>query len=161
MALLCGLAGCARGVSGPKTGYYVVSVPQASFYKSGPAQSFGPDFVLKKGDRVTMLDRQWGFSRVLTDNGVAGYIANEEIAPTAAAAAQRGASAARGNVPGAGLPAGRAGRNQVQDVPGNPLFNVNDVPLPMLDEPAKPRPQFRTGAQPGVEGSDKPKPSFR
>ena len=80
LAWLWALGGCARMAGGPKAGSYLVSVAQAEFYKFGPAQSFGADFVLKKGERLTMLDRQWGFSRVLTDTGVVGYISNEQIA---------------------------------------------------------------------------------
>ncbi len=145
LAGLCGLGGCARGGGGPKTGSFLVSSQQAEFYKFGPAQSFGADFVLKKGDRVTMLDRQSGFSRVLTDNGVAGYVANEDIAPAPPQPIARNAAAPRSNAPVFRLPPGRATRGQVQDIPGDSLFNVNDVPLPLPDEPPKPRPKFRSG----------------
>lgn len=77
----------------------VVSAPFAEFYKNGPAQDVnldmaqyrfdnfmaqqhtGPDFQLPKGATVTMLKREPGYSKVVTDNGVAGYVANEKLKP--------------------------------------------------------------------------------
>jgi len=78
---------------------FVVIAPTAEFYKNGPAQDVqlninqhtfandqaqfqtGPDFQLPKGASVTMLKREAGFSKVVTDNGVAGYVANEKLKP--------------------------------------------------------------------------------
>ncbi|MEI9896185.1 MAG: hypothetical protein WDN28_20550 [Chthoniobacter sp.] len=104
------LAGCALVLVGgcatdpmPMGSRFVVSAPFAEFYKNGPAQdigfadhtfsnylseqSTGPDFQLPKGTAVTMLKREAGYSKVITDNGVAGYVANEklQLAPAVAA----------------------------------------------------------------------------
>lgn len=75
----------------------MVSTPFAEFYKHGPAQDVGfaqttfanqqmaeytgPDFQLPKGATVTLLKREPGYSKVVTDNGVAGYVANEKLRP--------------------------------------------------------------------------------
>jgi hypothetical protein len=77
----------------------MVAAPTAQFYKHGPAQDFdfpratsaytlyepelqsGPDFQLPKGTTVTLLKRELGYSRVMTDGGVAGYIANDQLRP--------------------------------------------------------------------------------
>jgi hypothetical protein len=72
----------------------VVTTPTAEFYKNGPAQdssfqveslrnlpsqNVGPDLQLSKGTAVTLLKREWGFSRVIADNGAVGYVANEQL----------------------------------------------------------------------------------
>lgn len=166
---LAAFGGCASKPGGPSSGYYSVTSPTAEFYKYGPAQSFGPDLVLKKGERLTMLERQWGFSRVLTSNGVAGYIASEDIDPIIVSAAPvRTASSRRGPVP-----IGKPGRmsssrqsriqSEIMGDPGDPLFNVNDVPLPLPDDvpPGGERPQFRTTRQTPAEEKPAQKPKFR
>ncbi len=65
----------------PSGSKYVVSAHKASFYKFGPAQSFGADFVLNEGARVTMLEHSFGFSRVMTEDGTAGFVATEDLKP--------------------------------------------------------------------------------
>jgi len=168
-AAVVGLAGCATVGGGPKTGACVVSSLRAEFYKYGPAQSFGPDLMLKKGDRVTMLERSWGFSKVLTENGVAGYVASEDLEVVPATAPTRFAAVGR-RVPGAAVSAGGMSpsrqnriRNEVLGDPGDPLFNVNDVPLPLPDDVPSggARPQFRTTQPAPPDAGAKPKPRFR
>ena len=175
LALVLASGGCAlkKDASAlPKTGFFVVSSHAAEFFKYGPAQSFGPDFMLKKGERVTMLNRDWGFSRVLTENGVAGYVATEDIepAPPAPAPAPRIASTRSSAVPighsrGGSSPRVRRENPEFLGNPNDPLFNVNDVPLPMPDEaPAKLKPEFRA-APPSRDAAPEPKakttPKFR
>ena len=146
LAVVCmvGLGGCATKMSGSKSGYYLVSSPLAEFYKYGPAQSFGPDFTLKKGDKVLMLERSWGFCRVMTDGGISGFISSDDIvpAPAEAVAAKKPSGGGTG---GGRMFSGGQRRSNVEAVPNDPLFNVNDVPLPLPDEPAKPKPKFRFG----------------
>jgi hypothetical protein len=92
------LVGCATDPV-PMGSRLVVSTPSAGFYKNGPAQAVdlninehsfvndltnlqtGPDFQLVKGTPVTMLKRETGYSKVITDNGITGYIANEKLKP--------------------------------------------------------------------------------
>jgi hypothetical protein len=159
-------SGCA--LKGPATGLYVVATPTAEFFKYGPAQSFGPDFVLKKGDRLTMLERTWGFSKVQTENGLVGYVASEDVEPAPPSAAPRlAANTGRtrhspiGNVRPSLPTWQKRAPSQFLGNPDDPLFNVDDVPLPMPDDaPAsKARPQFRT-TPPGGE-TPKVKPKFR
>lgn len=142
-AIAC-LAGCATS-SNPKAagGRFVVNAPRAPFYKYGPAQSFGPDYVLTRGLKVTLLDASYGFSHVRTDDGAVGYVATEDLAPAPPEPPPQpmpkpGAGDPRGTPIGAGKPK----RSNVQPTPGQPLFDVRDVPMP-LPEPDKPQPSFR------------------
>ena len=83
------VAGCATDPV-PMGSRFVVAAPFAEFYKNGPAedvnldiaqhafnnylvaQQTGPDFQLPKGAAVTMLNRETGYSKVITDSGIAG-----------------------------------------------------------------------------------------
>lgn len=53
----------------------------ASFYSLGPQQGFGPDSTLRVNDRVRLLRREFGYSRVELADGRMGFVANDEIAP--------------------------------------------------------------------------------
>jgi hypothetical protein len=96
--------GCATDPA-PRGSRFVVTAPFAEFYKNGPAedvanldvaqhrfdnylleQHTGPDFQLPKGATVTMLKRESGYSKVITDGGVAGYVANDQLRPASAVA---------------------------------------------------------------------------
>jgi hypothetical protein len=125
------LGGCKTSeVAVPAGSRYVVSSDNAQFYKYGPAQSFGPDFVVPKGQRLTMLQRSFGYSRVTTDAGVTGYIASDDIAP----APPEPAAPPQPDATGA---TSRPKRSNVRGTPGEPLFDVNDVPMPLPTDPPK------------------------
>ncbi len=167
---LLAVGGCALKPSGPAEGFYMVTSLTAEFYKYGPAQSFGPDLVLKKGERLTMLEKQWGFSRVMMTNGVAGYVASEDIdpvmpigTPVRVAANSRRTTGPTGKPGGMSTTRQNRIRSEVLSDPGDPLFNVNDVPLPMLEDlpPSGARPQFRATQPAPQEPGQKPKPKFR
>ncbi len=136
--------GCATD-SAPHASQVVISTPSAAFYKNGPAQNFdfaqpsfansiteqqlGPDFRLPKGTHLTMVKREYGFSRVMMDNGVAGYVANEELQPAPAPVV---AQTAPTNT--------RPGRSYRQPVRNNNTaparrpadqLDLNDLPLPL------------------------------
>jgi hypothetical protein len=135
------LAGCATDAA-PRGSGYVISTATAQFYKNGPAQDFtfaqhtfdnnitqqkvGPDFDLPKGAHVTMLKREFGYSRVVTDDGVAGYVSNDQLKPAPAVA----------RVVPTGLPAERPYRERVRSHPQprqleeRPL-DMSDLPLPL------------------------------
>jgi hypothetical protein len=133
----------------PDTGRYAVTSVKAPFYKYGPAQAFGADFALARGQHVTMVERGFGFSRVLTEDGVTGFVSTDDIAPSpepppvpqSRVASRRGAISA---------PRKKAA---VLPEPDSGLFNVNDVPLPTDAEPAKkpavqpPKPDPKPDAQ--------------
>jgi len=74
--------GCATQSFDPdKAPEFLVQSDYAPFYSLGPGQERGPDASLKRGERVKMLRREFGFSYVEINGGRTGYIANEEIAP--------------------------------------------------------------------------------
>jgi hypothetical protein len=138
-AILPPILGLALGVFGActvpqsKTTSYLVSPATSEFYKYGPAQAFGADFALKRGDRVTMLRREFGFSQVRMEDGTTGYMATEDLkpAPTPPPLAR-----SRG-----GSPRHVASRgSNVKPTPGDPLFDVTDIPLPLPAQPEKPKP---------------------
>jgi hypothetical protein len=122
---------------------YVVSVPKASFYKYGPAQSFGPDLQLPKGQKLTKLDHSFGYSHVMTDDGTSGYVANEDIKPAPPEPVV--AVAAVNPLPSSTPKGKRPNRNNhVKPPPTTPGFDINDVPLPSADStPASNNPKFR------------------
>ena len=134
------IAGCAADPT-PRGSRFVVAVPTAQFYKKGPAQDFnfpnptsavqdaeqqsGPDFQLPKGTTVTLLKRAFGYSRVMTDEGVTGFIANDQLRP-APALARQGGEELRGTrdvrLPTKSAPPTRKLKNEELD--------LNDLPLP-------------------------------
>ena len=80
------LAGCAasgRGAASKTLGApgdsLAVTAAQTPFYSFGPAQSQGPDTLLTRGDLVTLVRRESGFSKVRTAAGGEGYIANDRL----------------------------------------------------------------------------------
>lgn len=69
------------GVStGEPEARFVVSADRTAFFERGPAQDYGPDFNLTKGQEVTMVERSFGFSRVRTSLGKVGYVSTEDLA---------------------------------------------------------------------------------
>jgi hypothetical protein len=132
------LAGCetATGVSG---GRAMVAVPTTAFYKYGPAQTFGPDFLLKQDTKVTVLKRDWAFTRVMTDEGTAGYIASEDL--KAAPPEPPPSTSSPGGVRTSSR--GKPRRSNVDSTPGSPLFDMTDLPALPPDELPKPAPEFR------------------
>lgn len=147
-----GLCSCAA-TPNPRAGRFVVSAAKSSFYKYGPAQTFGPDFALVKGQKLTLVEENYGYSRVMLDDGTAGYVATEDIAPApkeiAPADAPRLASRRSGGGPDAmyGGP-NRKSRPVDRVENSSPLFDVFDVPLPTNPDSApeapKPAPKFKT-----------------
>jgi hypothetical protein len=85
IALVCvGVAligGCAASKPGKGDAYFAVNAKVAQVYRFGPAQPTGADALLKQGQRVIMLRQEYGYSRVMTEEGMTGYIANDLISP--------------------------------------------------------------------------------
>ena len=141
------LASCSKELAPPGS-RFLVSAQSAQFFKYGPAQSFGADFVLPKGQRVIMLDRSFGFSRVMTDDGISGWVASEELSP---APPEPRKVATKGGRRGGGagpdrLFSGPRKNSKVDSVPGDPLFDMSDLPPPMPEEAELPKPNFRVNA---------------
>jgi hypothetical protein len=166
-------AGCASPNAGGDVGFYLVNVTQTPMYRYGPAQSFGADFNLTKGQRVVMMRREYGYSRVMTDEGQSGYVATEDLVPappgpkptpTANPAPNPTSARVSGGRPLDVPPLPTRGRirsgpssaNSAAVLQGSPLFGPGDLP-PLPENPEKPsvpapKPEFRF---------PKPKPGFR
>ena len=59
----------------------VVVTDYASFYRLGPQQAGGPDRTLRNGERVMLMRKEFGYSRVQLSDDQIGYIANEDLQP--------------------------------------------------------------------------------
>jgi hypothetical protein len=130
------IAACATNKSEIVTTSYIVSAPTTSFFKYGPAQEFGPDLTLTNGQHVTMLHKEFGYSRIMTDTGVSGYVSNDDIKalpPTPVPKPTPNPTASRGFFSRHFGPASNFKPSS------DPLFDVNDVPPPpMPANPSKP-----------------------
>ena len=163
LALLGGglLSGCA-GIDPVKgDGYYVVSAKETQLYRFGPAQASGADSLLTQGRRLILLRREYGYSRVKTeDDQQTGFVANEHIAPAPPPKKMIAGTPGNpfGNLPplpsrGTGIPGVSSANRPV--LQSDPLFGGSELPpLPeAVDGP---------GSRPGVRGPTlKPKPGFR
>ena len=138
-ALVLSSFGCATAPVIPPGTQCEVTGSHTAFYKYGPAQSFGADEIIPRGTTVTLLEREFGFSRVMRPNGLTGYVPTEDIQPMAPEPpAKKAPPRLTSN-----RKVGRSGstvdgpikRSNVQPTPGEPLFDVNDVPLPAKDAP--------------------------
>ena len=135
-------AGCSHELAPPGSRFQV-STQSAQFFKYGPAQSFGADFVLPKGQRVIMLERSFGFSRVMTEDGIAGWIASEDISPAPPEPRRTATTGRRSSSGPERMYSGPKKNSKVEAVPGDPLFDMSDLPPPMPDDPVLPKPKFR------------------
>ena len=115
----------------------MVTAPRSQFYKYGPAQAFGADMVLPHGQKVTMLETSFGYSKVMTAEGISGYVASDEIEPAPPEPPPPKATPTpKGK---RGLSGGKPRRNEAEVTPGSPLFDMGDVPPPPLPENPAPR----------------------
>ena len=138
---------------------YAVTAKETQLYRFGPAQTSGADALLKQGRRLIMLRREYGYSRVKTEDDLqTGFVSNEHIAPAppprkTATTVQRNPSEKLPPLPsrGTGVPGVSSANRAV--IQSGPLFGGFDLPpLPEnADAPAnKPSPR-----------SPKTKPGFR
>ena len=139
------LAGCAHELAPPGS-RFLVSAQSSQFFKYGPAQSFGADFVLPKGQRVIMLQRSFGFSKVMTEDGITGWVASEELAPAPPEPRKAAVKGGRKGGPPDRMFSGPRKNSKVEAVPGDPLFDMSDLPPPMPEEAPAPKPKFRVNA---------------
>jgi len=59
----------------------MVTALHTPFYRYGPAQGVGADGVLDNGAHLTLLYKSFGYSRVMLDSGISGYVSTDAIAP--------------------------------------------------------------------------------
>lgn len=140
------LSGCTTGAAGP--GRYVVTSPKSPFYKYGPAQAFGADFALNRGQQVTVVENSFGFAKVTTDDGLSGYMPSDDLIPAPPEPLPQTRSEPRTASRRIRSDSVRRGPSSIE--PGLPLFDGSDIPLPTSAEPAK---KPKTGAT-----SDLPQP---
>jgi hypothetical protein len=140
VALTCcaALAGCETN-SVPSGARFVVAVPKAAFYKYGPAQTFGPDFLLNQDAEVTIIQHSEGLSHVRTADGTGGYMYNEDLkpAPPTPPSPDESAAAHRNLRP---LFPQKSDTLNVQPNFNAPLFDGGESPLPKHVDPPKPLP---------------------
>ena len=142
-ALVCVVAfsGCAANTV-PSGSHYVVSVSKASFYKFGPAQAGGPDFSLNEGTKIIMLDHAFGYSRVMTADGTAGYVSTDDVKPAPPGTFTTSRNVSTNYTTQLNRPMFEQPKGPVKhsDVPASnaPLFDPGDNPLPQTPEPKKP-----------------------
>lgn len=159
-------AGCAASKPGKGDMYYAVSAKLAQVYRFGPSQPTGADALLKQGQRIIMLRQEYGYSRVMTEDGMTGYIANDLIAPAPPPAKPRSSpgSLAWTNLPplpsrGTGMPGVSSANRAI--LQSGPLFGDDQLP-PLPDGDArgqKKRPGFRFNVHaPSAPGTEKPQP---
>ncbi len=129
------VAGCAHGGSAG-TGRYVVTATKSPFYKYGPAQAFGADFALNRGQKVTVVESSFGFAKVTTEDGIAGYMPTDDLSPAPPEPAPQVRSEARA----ASRRVGSTTRPATYTEPGAPVFDANDIPLPSHATPTKVEP---------------------
>jgi hypothetical protein len=143
LPLLLGACSSTSTTPSPQQGgptHYVVKAQSTAFYKFGPAQQGGPDLSLKKGAQVVMVERSFGYSRVTDEDGDAGYVATEDIAPAPEQPPTTAADLASASAKKAGS-SGRSGAARK----GTPDFEQpNDAALPSAQPPSDvPAPSFR------------------
>lgn len=165
LCLSLAVSGCATNAPLlPPGTSMVVNAPNTALYKYGPAQSFGADFTLKYGTKVTLIERSFGYYRVMTDTGTAGYVASEDldvIPPEPLKKLEPRSTASNTHR----TYSGPIKRSDVQPIPGDPLFDIDDVPMPMPEKTASkpaaekpaPKPDFRANPKPKPPPADKPK----
>src|SRR5688572_23365445 len=73
VAGIAALTGCGTVKPAVTGADYVVIAPRTPFYRFGPNQNTGPDAMLDLGTRVTLVSREYGYSRFRTKEGVTGY----------------------------------------------------------------------------------------
>lgn len=78
------LSGCQTVPEAPPPDFVpdmVVSTDYALFFRLGPQQAGGADLSLRTNENVMLLRKEFGYSRVQLENGLVGYMANEDIQP--------------------------------------------------------------------------------
>lgn len=140
----------------------MVSVDYAQFFRLGPQQAGGADRSLRLDDRVMLLRKEFGYSRVQLEDGQVGYMANEDIKAAPPEPKPPRSQRKRG---GGSYDSGQGGAEHYDDLPVNdPNLNIlpEDIPLEplpdLLPEPVtspgvKPEP-----TRPAVEPAPAPTP---
>ena len=84
ISVAAALAACQTTPVGPAPEFVpdmVVSNEYSLFFRLGPQQAGGADLSLRTNEKVMLLRKEFGYSRVQLENGLVGYMANEDIQP--------------------------------------------------------------------------------
>ncbi|MBU3664708.1 MAG: hypothetical protein FGM15_02350 [Chthoniobacterales bacterium] len=105
----------------------------ASFFRLGPQQAGGADRSLRLKDRVMLLRKEFGYSRVQLEDDQVGYMANEDIKPVPPEARKKPES--RRSSPGRGRASSEEEFYDQIDLP-DPNLDImpEDVPLEPLPD---------------------------
>ena len=149
--LLLALAGCETVPLEPSADFVpdmVVGTDYAQFFKLGPQQAGGADLSLRAGESLMLQRKEFGYSRVQLENGLVGYMANEDITP--APPPEKAKPGKRKTGKRTGSSSGSRSRPQPEDFDDLPIGDLNldilpeDVPLEplpdLLPEPPPPGP---------------------
>lgn len=141
-------------------GDMVVVTEYASFFRLGPQQAGGADRSLRTGERVMLLRKEFGYSRVQLEDDQVGYMANEDIQP---APPEPRRKAGKGKPGAAG--GGRAYEDDnYSDIPvvADPSLDImpEDVPIePLPDLLPEPVDTPAPTPSPSPEATPEPAPS--
>lgn len=105
----------------------------ASFFRLGPQQAGGADRSLRLKDRVMLLRKEFGYSRVQLEDDQVGYMANEDIKPAPPEPRKKAESGGRSG--GQGRASSEREFYDQIDLP-DPNLNImpEDVPLEPLPD---------------------------
>lgn len=140
------LGACTSSQSGPQPqganggpALYIVTADKAPFFKYGPAQQGGADYQLKKNQVVTMVDRKYGYSRVLDPDGDSGFVPTDDLMP-----APNQSESSSIVTPPKNTGSGSGNARSVRAVAPTDIDQPNDATLPSKQPPAdQAPPNFR------------------
>jgi hypothetical protein len=142
-AVVLALPACTAANRAVPGGAYVVIAPRTPFYRFGPMQNSGPDAMLELGQRVTLVSREYGYSRFRTAEGVTGYAATNDfqLAPAATSKPDRFVNP---------TPVARiASRRRAPAASPERKLDLGDVPVPDMPTGGQPsQPGFRMKVDP-------------
>src|SRR5690606_3214886 len=125
---------------------------QAALYDFGPSQAGGPSLRLPYGTVVKVVRKERGWTRVELENGMSGYVGNDQLRPAELAdfappgrSASQLASLGSGSTPAPWAPAPPP--PDLPNMPHNPDLDGALLLLPPLEAPGSPG---RAGAEPPV-----------
>lgn len=113
---------------------YVARVDSAPFYRYGPAQASAPDWTLRRGEQVAILQLGKGYSRARLPSGMIGWIATGDFEP------KEGSRLVDDEPPPRQRSAGRVSGEETFIPPSDP---AREMPMPEPVAPPPGLPEFR------------------